>query len=106
MAQKQQRYIFDPKEIRSMYEKMLMMLEDHKKIIIENDKEFKRIDTNNEIPPVNVKAELIETYQSLIYSTTSSLLNRQNAGLQLKERQHLEALVAWCKWAKMLLLEQ
>ena len=49
---------FDASGLRSIYAKMQKMLENNKKIIVENHERFKRDDVDNKIPPLNVKEEL------------------------------------------------
>jgi len=51
-------------ENRALYEKLQMVLEAHKKIILENREHFKQVDYN--IFPVDIMKEMIVTLQALI----------------------------------------
>jgi len=51
-------------ENRAMYEKLHMVLETHKKIIVENHEHFKQVEFN--IFPVDIMKEMIETLQAMI----------------------------------------
>ena len=51
-------------ENRAMYEKLHMVLEAHKKIILENHEHFKQVEYN--IFPVDIMKEMIVTLQALI----------------------------------------
>jgi hypothetical protein len=104
---------FDASELRSIYAKMQKMLEDNKKILVENHERFKRDDVDNKIPPLNLKEEMIEAMQGVMQLSLVQLKAVQHntdarlgLGLGLnpaEERQHLEAVVAWCKWAVVLI---
>lgn len=104
---------FDASGLRSIYAKMQKMLENNKKIIVENHERFKRDDVDNKIPPLNVKEELIEAMHgvmqlSLVQLEAAQCNKDARLGLGLglnpaEERQHLEAVVAWCKWAVVLI---
>jgi hypothetical protein len=103
---------FDASELRSIYAKMQKMLEDNKKILVENHERFKRDDVDNKIPPLNLKKEMIEAMQGVMELSKYQLKAVQHntdtplrLGLGLnpaEERQHLEAVIAWCKWAIVL----